>query len=419
MMKTVCLKLRNIALGFLTLILNIFIRRDKKILLFGSWMGSKFADNPRFLYQHISQNKDVYGIKEIVWVTRNQMVYDEMKEMGYCVYMMHSIQSYYYHIKAGFHIICNIHSSGVFPGDIIGELSHGAIKVQLWHGVAIKASGHTTNVYKDLVKNMGWVEKIKLFLHSNNFINHYIMYPGGWDSPYYLVTSEENARVMKNCFEIKDEKLIMSSYPRWYPNNEYTRSETIIINKFTEFKKKYKAIILYLPTFRDGIEGYNKYIHPLKVKGILDYIGKNNILWVEKAHNASTFKMSDFSSINQMKLDMNFDIDLVYNYADLVITDYSSVSSDAIFKDIKTLYFVPDYDGFLNRDRGFVNIFELYCPGYIVKNTEKLLYYLDLALFGDYFDEDMKTRYKNTKELLFGYKQRSMNDIVLDILKIE
>jgi CDP-glycerol glycerophosphotransferase (TagB/SpsB family) len=418
-MKTIFYKLKNISLGFLTMILNLFFRRDKRIILFGAWMGSKFADNPRFLYQYIWNNKDKYDIKKAVWVTRNRSVYNDMKEMGYCVFMMNSVKSYYYHIKSGIHIICNIHSSGVYNGDIIGELSHGAIKIQLWHGVAIKASGHATNEFKKLSKLNSWNYRLKTHLYSNYWISHFITYAGGWDNPYYLVTSDENARVMKNCFNIKDDKFIMSSYPRWYSNNEFTRGETIIIDELKESRTKYKAIVLYLPTFRDGKDGYNKYIHPLKVEGIEDYIEQNNILWIEKAHNASTLGKINYDLYNYKQLDVDFDVDLVYDFVDLVITDYSSVSSDAIFKGIQTLYFVPDYDDFLTKDRGFVNDFDRYCPGYIVKSKDTLLYNLDMALKDTSFSNDQFNRYEETKKLLFGCKHRDMDDVALEIIKFK
>ena len=53
-------------INLLVFIANLFIRRDKKVLLFGSWMGNRFADNSRFLFQHLAAHRDAYGLKHIV-----------------------------------------------------------------------------------------------------------------------------------------------------------------------------------------------------------------------------------------------------------------------------------------------------------------------------------------------------------------
>ncbi len=55
-----------------TLIVNLFIWRNKKVILFGSWMGDKFTDNPRFMFQYLHAHRDEYDIKKLVWVTRNE-----------------------------------------------------------------------------------------------------------------------------------------------------------------------------------------------------------------------------------------------------------------------------------------------------------------------------------------------------------
>ena len=38
------------AVNLFTGAVNLVIRRDRRVLLFGSWMGDRYADNSRFLY---------------------------------------------------------------------------------------------------------------------------------------------------------------------------------------------------------------------------------------------------------------------------------------------------------------------------------------------------------------------------------
>lgn len=57
--------------------------KGKSIVLFGAWFGERIADNPRFLYQHLFDNKEKYGLTHVVWVTRKEEVYQLMDQMGY------------------------------------------------------------------------------------------------------------------------------------------------------------------------------------------------------------------------------------------------------------------------------------------------------------------------------------------------
>lgn len=414
-MRRVLNLIKNMLTNIIVSVLNLFIKRDKGVMLFGSWMGEKFADNSRFWFQYLHENKEKYKIKRVIWVTRNEEVYDEMLEIGYEVYMMKSLRSLYWHLKSGVHVICNMYSkTGKYNGDILGEFSLGAIKIQLWHGIGIKASAKTTNDSKEYQRSMSI--KCRISRHANRLYvySHFFLYPGGWDRAYYLTTSQENTRVMKACFEVHDNLIIESNYPR-------ETNEILLIKKEIEFiatlevmKERFSNIIIYLPTFRDGHDGYSNYVHPLSIPGFLEYLEYNNFLWIEKEHSASTYNKSNNSS-NVYKLESNFDVNTIYEYVNLLITDYSSASTDCIYRWIKTLYFVPDFDDFKSKDRGFVSEYEKYCPGYIVKKADELVNYINEAFNGNYFDEQMTKRYKDTIELLFGNKKCDLDQISKDI----
>ena len=140
-------------------LLNLFIWRSKQIWLFGSWMGEKFADNSRFLFQYIDENKKTFGIKKVIWVTKNPDVLNELRLHGYECYLFNSKKSFYYHIKSGVHVICNSSASKRFCNDIRTNLSFGAKKIQLWHGVGIKAVGNLKSSSR-----LGKISSFSLFL---------------------------------------------------------------------------------------------------------------------------------------------------------------------------------------------------------------------------------------------------------------
>ena len=117
---------------------SVFWKRQRDIVLFGAWFGDKFADNSRFLFQYLSENKDALNLKHVVWVTRKEKVLKTLRAMGYECYMMDSPESIKYHKQAFMHIVCNstANSKGFIP-DIDIRYSFGAKRINLWHGVGV------------------------------------------------------------------------------------------------------------------------------------------------------------------------------------------------------------------------------------------------------------------------------------------
>ena len=123
MKKTICTILNNLKWNVYTGIHTVLWPRDKNIWLFGSWMGEKFADNSRFLFQYLHENKSKFGIRKVVWVTNNSDVLEEIRSLGYEAYLMDTQESKYFHLKAGVHVICNSRDT-----DICTKYSFGAKK---------------------------------------------------------------------------------------------------------------------------------------------------------------------------------------------------------------------------------------------------------------------------------------------------
>lgn len=143
-MKKVLTYFKNGLINSFVLILNLFIQRDQSVILIGSWMGEKFADNSRFLFQFLHQEKEVLAIKRVIWVTRNKDLKAELTNMGYEVYLCGTLKSFYWHLRSGVHILCNaiyVLQNGRFQPDLDTSLSFGAKRIQLWHGIAIKSVG--------------------------------------------------------------------------------------------------------------------------------------------------------------------------------------------------------------------------------------------------------------------------------------
>ena len=139
--------LENITLA----VQSLFWRRNRDTILFGGWFGERFADTSRFLFQFLSDNKKLYKLSHVVWVTRSHQVCEEIRSLGYEAYIIGTSESDYFHKRASIHFICNMSNvTSGYETDIDTKFSFGAKRVNLWHGVMpMKGVSYASNDYKN------------------------------------------------------------------------------------------------------------------------------------------------------------------------------------------------------------------------------------------------------------------------------
>lgn len=398
--------LQNFIFNMDVALVNIFIRRDSKIVLVGAWMGDKFADNSRFLYQYLHLNRDKLGLKRVIWYTRNQKVYDDLKQLGYDVIKGGTGKAVYWHLKSGIHIICN-DSLDFMPikPDIETRFSWGAKKIQLWHGVGMKSVGEGSNKEKKKKNSKGRISNFvsELVKHSSVFSS------GGWQNCYFLSSSRFNGEVNIRIAGCRKENLIFSCYPRNCQCLKYMKTEGNVINCI----KKYRRSILFLPTFRDANVEYDNPINNVKIRKFLD---ENNILWIEKSHPADKNNWNtELQSNNILKLDSDFDINVLYPFVDIILTDYSSVSFDAIYHNIPLIMYTPDYVRFKNGNVGFLFDVSDWCGAFMVYTIDDLILTLmNCILAPDIYIKERIESYRRLNEIFWDCEDSSYEKFIKD-----
>ncbi len=343
------------ALTNITVLLSgVILGKSRSVVLVGSWMGEKFADNSRYLFQYLFSHNNELGIKEVIWATRSPQIKTEVEELGYKCVLIGTRESYYWHCKAGIHIICNsVGGSDTYLADIDTNLSAGAKKIQLWHGNGIKCvpGNHPrTNKVKYLIKK--------------------ICSDGGWivGNYYFLCKNDLDFEFFRRKFGTEPNMCIDGAYPRTCTCEKYTQREEEII----ESLKKYDKVVLYLPTFRDK---YSDFVHPLSNSTVISFLENNNILWIEKPHSAdkNSESVSRIKSAYVLSLESSFDINVLIPLIDVLVTDYSSAMLDALYFRKQIIYYVPDYEYYIKDDRGFLIEYDSVCINPKVANIESLL----------------------------------------------
>lgn len=395
------LKIKNIIkviFNSLIKIILIFIKKDSKVLIIGGWFGKRFADNSRYLYQYLNENKEKYHLKNIIWITNEKKIYFFIKkELRYEVYMKWSIKSIYYHLKAKFHIIDQS------PKDILYYLSTGAIKINLWHGFPLKKIG----IF------------VKEFKSDQNTIEI-----GEWEKKYVLTCSDFGDQTLGKAFNVDKEKMLRGCYPRNYfltnKNKKLLRSELKYLEIIKRKKQKNIKIIMYLPTFRDK----KKLIflgekNSKKLEMFFKFLYENNYFLITKIHFAGDKiinKGRDKAEKNKKILNLPSEVDIysILKEIDILITDYSSVYFDFLYLNRDIIFYPYDLEYYANEDRGLLLDYNGMTPGDKVYTLDELKENLKKKL------SEKDDYEKKRKELLkLCFENYTINDTVNNILNIK
>jgi len=378
------------------------LRRDKNVVLFGAWMGTKFADNSRFLFQYLSKNKNFLGLRKVIWVTRNEEVNALLNNLGYESFLCGTKESRYWHLKAGVHILCNATNRQGHDADIDIQYSWGARKIQLWHGVGMKSVGAIANEHISAGGSF-WSR-----LKSNRNLNM-LMSEGGWGEAYFLTTSPLKLKICQAIAACSEESMFISNYPRNCECIELLPKENEVINQV----KRYKGAVFYLPTFR---KDYSAYVHPLTDAGVKQFLIDNDFLWIEKPHSASTFQFRDTDIKNVLFLDSDFDVNVLYPYVSAVVSDYSSAVFDAVYRHIPVIMYTPDIEIFKNGNIGLTFDIESNCASVIARTILETIQMLDEVSGASYFRKPGRTEfYDRYIEEFWNNTKASYDQIWIDI----
>lgn len=344
----------RLIIRFFTILFTTFIPRDQGIWVIGSWFGKRYADNSRYFYEHLNENKELYQLKKIIWVTDESDIVEFIRASGRLVYRKKSLMGCYYHLRA------KVFLYDQSSEDLNYEFTHGALRVNLWHGIPLKKVGYH---YKKKIEKGGFYQIIsKLTMHVATGKKDYI-----------LGTSKLSEKLLSSAFNIKT---IQGPYPR----NEYligginsylTEQE----NKYLEIiKKSGKEIIFYLPTFRDKCElkflGTNDIEEQYKVISELENL---NYILVTKVHYAGKNTLNDISNDNFINLPPDMDVYPFLKITDILITDYSSVYFDFLCLNREIVFLAYDLEYYQNDDRGLILNYDRYTPGEKVYDTNSIV----------------------------------------------
>ena len=283
-------------------------------------------------------------------------------------------------------------NTGAFAVLRIIYYSFGAKRVNLWHGVGVvKGVGCASKEYQRRKEKHKLIYAVKESLERIELYRQFVIGTGGWGDFYFLSPTETDTKQFSQFSYIPQKNFIESQYPRTCPCVRLTPREQEIL----AYMKHYDKVVMYLPTFRTGS---NRFDFSNIAEQLEDVLEKENILWVQKAHSASSTVLNQEEQGHILNLEPAFDINVLMPHCDLLVTDYSSAASDARFFRKPVLFYVPDLEEYTNGDNGITPEAEELMRGPQLFDMETLREWLvkatrepESAKPADY--EDIRTKY--------------------------
>lgn len=351
--------------------LSHLMPRDKKIWLFGSTFGRRFADNPRYFYLYMSRQKEK-GVKA-VWVTRNKEIVRWLLQNGYEAVYAKSLKGIWYCLRGGVYLYDN------YSKDISFWLSGGAVKVNLWHGVGNKKINHD-NLFDRVRHPQNKWERFRYALRrlSDEKPCHYT-----------VATSPVMAEIFKSAFGTDSAHIIQAGgYPRndmLFPDGNKmlcTEAERQVGQKIAEEKKKGSKILMYMPTFRESEE---LFFDIMNLQEFNSFLKKENYFLFTKLHPKSKLK-EQFELLhhsNIVNISADADVYTFLSEVELLITDYSSIYSDYLMLDRPSVLFWYDFEEYSHNTRDCYFDFNEYMPERTARTMPELMREIKLAMQKD------------------------------------
>ena len=313
---------------------GLFVRTDRKLVLFNSFGGRKFNDSPRVLFEHMAGDSRFSGCR-FVWA------FEEPEKFRIENAESIRIDSRNYFktaLKAGIWISSvNIERGLHFK-------KPGTFYINTWHGAGTKKIGNACSGRKD---------------YDFSSVN------------MMLVQSRFERDIFIRDFNCSEQAIRMIGFPR---NDELFH---ITEEQRSAFRKQFgipegKKVILYAPTWRDSRDGGLSYefVPPIHMDQWKQALADEYVMLFRMHTFTTRFEMTydEFARDVSQYENLNH----ILAVTDVLVTDYSTIVYDAAIAGIPFICFGFDYETY-SRERGFYfDLKEVY-PGGVLTEENRVI----------------------------------------------
>ncbi|MCT8400614.1 CDP-glycerol glycerophosphotransferase family protein [Weissella cibaria] len=266
--------------------LQLFIKPNEKQILFISYSGRQFSDTPKEAFNLIREDP-AYADYKLVWAFNRPA---DFKQAEITNKISSNSPLFFYHLLRSKYWVANSSIDRLIP------FKHdNNVYIQFWHGVPMKALGHTEIGLAPLVQH--WYDKVAF--------------------DYMFTYSDYDLDKFKEVFP-RTKRFVDAGQLRKKIVERYESKTTVARIKKELGIKSDKKVLLYVPTFR----GYDAKEQTTLTDATLERLAKEYVV-IYRGHYFSRATQSG-SIITADK----FSLYKLFMVSDLLITDFSSVFFD-------------------------------------------------------------------------------------------
>lgn len=337
---------------------TLSVRMDEKTIVFETFSGKSYSDNPRAIYEYMIGSEEFKGYSYI-WIFKEPDRYrnlernDDTRLVRYgsreCNRALAVSKYWIFNYRALDHWI---------PGK-------DQVYVQCWHGTPLKRLGYDIEK-SDNAMNSQTEIRDKYKKDSARF--KYLLSPCRFATERFISAW--------NLHEAgREDAIIELGYPRNDFLVNHSKEDVQRIRERQGLGGEDRRIVLYAPTWRDNQHNSEiGYTYENKVD--FDYLrrelGKEYII-LFRAHYLVTnsFDFDEYAGFVYDVSDVD-DINELYVISDMLVTDYSSVFFDYAILEKPMIFYMYDLKEYRDEVRGFyLGLDEL--PGRIVTDEKELV----------------------------------------------
>ena len=362
------MKILKKLLGKLIRILYRFVYRfipcQEKTILFISFHGRGYSDNPMAIHQYLSKHSQ-YADYRCIYAIKNHKQ-KKLKIENARIIEYFSIAYFFYLARSKYWIAnCKL------PKYVLKKDSH---YLQTWHGTPLKKLAHDIEVPEGTTFYRSEMSVEEMRSTYDNDVSKY---------NYMISPSAFTTEVFQSAFAIERERLIETGYPRNDILSNYNSDDIKKIKDKLNLPEG-KKIILYAPTWRDNSYNLKGYTFKLEVdfKKWQKILGTDYIV-IFKPHYLIVNDF-DLEAVKEFVyyIDPKEDISSLYLIADVLVTDYSSVFFDYAILKRPIYFFMYDLDTYRDELRGFYLDIYHDLPGDVIESEDELIQ----KIFSEKFD---------------------------------
>ena len=277
-----------------------------------------------------------------------------LNEQGIIVLKPNSWRSFYHILTAGVFILSHV------PRDAhLSKKNKGRKVLGLWHGVA----------FKNIESQMLSVPESKMKLIKNNARLYDLM----------VASSEADKEYMAKSFLVDKDIIDVIGLPRYEllkPCYPFDKLLGLQKRKLERIKSNQK-FLLYAPTFRENGNSAFDQVRDEEWKTLNSFLEEHNCILGLRPHSydnknppSITKNMESIVWISQEEFTES---NLILQFVDILIVDFSSIWIDFLLLNRPILGFAKDFDHYLNKERGFAYDFEETFPDTFTHNVDELI----------------------------------------------